>query len=166
MKSSEHKLSNDQVIPSTHGIKTRSVVIQVPFVKNDWFKPLFFSTRQFPSTNFLQSFRPVSAGIPANSSDRPEDFQAEIIESGSWRITKKNTKQQLDKLYLFIILLSGTMPPLLGLAQGKHMTVRVFTTDQKLWLVVLRDELDLHKNVKISLVEICCPARLLVIGCN
>ena len=31
------------------------------------------------------------------------------------------------------------MPPLLGPALKKHKTVRVFTTDQKLWLTDLRD---------------------------
>ena len=58
-----------------------------------------------------------------------------LTESVSKRITKK---QPLDDLYLIIILLLGTMLLVLEPPGTKQKTARVFTIDQKLWLIELR----------------------------
>ena len=42
------------------------------------------------------------------------------------------------------------MPPLLGPALKKHETVRVFTTDQKLWLIDLSDKNPEFEHIRLA----------------
>ena len=59
-------------------------------------------------------------------------------------------KEQLDDLYLLIISLSGTMPLELQPALKKQKTTRVFTTDQKGWLIELRENNPPFKHARLA----------------
>ena len=95
-----------------------------------------------------QVILPAFCRIPADSPrDRIHFLGWNLLSPGVNKSPKKNIKQQIDDLDLIIISLSGTMPPVLEPAREKQKTVRVCTTDQKRWLIELRDKNPWCKHV-------------------